>query len=99
MRISDWSSDVCSSDLVAQPGGCEAGRRSRRFHRVNVALVLRRRSTGEGQRDRPQVEVKEAIAQPRLVVVVALGLRGGDDLDLPGVEAEDRKSTRLNSSH
>src|SRR3546814_9988607 len=24
MRISDWSSDVCSSDLVYRPVGCEA---------------------------------------------------------------------------
>src|SRR3546814_4252994 len=31
MRISDWSSDVCSSDL---PPGREAARRSRRFARV-----------------------------------------------------------------
>src|SRR3546814_11047951 len=35
MRISDWSSDVCSSDLLRRPrrsgvGGVEAGRRSRR---------------------------------------------------------------------
>src|SRR3546814_19071177 len=32
MRISDWSSDVCSSDLVAQPGRVlRSGRRSRTF--------------------------------------------------------------------
>src|SRR3546814_9855048 len=29
MRISDWSSDVCSSDLVARPGGKAALRQVR----------------------------------------------------------------------
>src|SRR3546814_14744365 len=27
MRISDWSSDVCSSDLAVRPRGCRLGRR------------------------------------------------------------------------
>ena len=82
---------------MAQPGGCEAGRQSR-LHRVDVALVLRCRGASEGQCDRPEVEVEQAIAQPRLVVVVALRLRGGDDLDLAGVEPEafvDRANLRF----
>ena len=83
---------------MAQPGGCEAGRRSRCLHRIDVALVLRRRGAGEGQCDRPQVEIEQAIAQPRLVVVIALRLRSSDDLDLAGVEPEafvDRADLRL----
>src|SRR5256885_15411897 len=85
---------------VAQPRGCEGrgiGMRSGK-HRVDVALVLRRGSTREGQRRGAQVEVKQAIAETRLVVVVALGLRGGDNLDLAAVEAEafvDRANLRL----
>ena len=35
-------------------------------HRVDVALVLRRGSTREGQRRGAQVEVKQAIAETRL---------------------------------
>src|SRR3546814_20019888 len=48
MRISDWSSDVCSSDL----------------------------------------QLEQPVAAAGLQVVVALGLRRGDQLDLPRVEAE-----------
>ena len=50
------------------------------------------------QRRRPQVEVEQAVSETGLVVVVALGLRGGDDFDLPPVEAEalvDRANLRL----
>src|SRR3546814_18500703 len=47
MRISDWSSDVCSSDL----------------------------------------QLEQPVAAAGLQVVVALGLRRGDQLDLPRVEA------------
>src|SRR3546814_16026982 len=80
-----------------------------------TTLFRSRGRAREGQRRRPQVEVEHAVAETGLVVVVALGLRGGDDFDLPPVEAEalvdranlrlgrlrvrDRKSTRLNSSH
>src|SRR3546814_13660035 len=43
MRISDWSSDVCSSDLAPQYGDVPAGRG--RFH------PRRRRQQGQGCRD------------------------------------------------
>src|SRR3546814_3865260 len=69
-----------------------------RFRSVYVALVLRRGRAREGQRRRPQVEVEQAVAETGLVVVVALGPRGGDDFDLPPVEAEalvDRANLRL----
>src|SRR3546814_9314169 len=33
MRISDWSSDVCSSDLFADPGGGGAAHRAQRHFR------------------------------------------------------------------
>lgn len=53
---------------------------------------------GKGQRGWPQVEVEQAIAQARLVVVVTLGLRGRHDLDLARVQPEafiDRADLRL----
>ena len=87
---------------MAQPGAREAGhagvQQDAAKNFINGALVLRRGSAREGQRRRPQVEVEHAVAEAGLVVVVALGLRGGDDLDLPAVEAEalvDRPDLRL----
>ncbi len=83
---------------MAQPRAGEAGCAGLRQHAVYVALVLRCGCACEGERGRPQVEVEQAIAKARLVVVVLLGLRGGDDLDLPAVEAEaliDRANLRL----
>jgi hypothetical protein len=70
---------------MAQPGACEARCSRIAQHAVDGALVLRRRSARKGQRDRPEVQIEQAIAQTRLVVVVALGLGSGDDLDLPGI--------------
>src|SRR3546814_11864265 len=32
MRISDWSSDVCSSDLIRGGGACDVGREQHRLH-------------------------------------------------------------------
>src|SRR3546814_8495888 len=83
---------------MAQPGAREAGCAGVQQQAVYVALVLRRGRAREGQRRRPQVEVEQAVAETGLVVVVALGLRGGDDFDLPPVEAEalvDRANLRL----
>lgn len=83
---------------MAQPCAREAGRAGVQQHAIHVALVLRRGSAREGQRRQSQVEVEQAVAEAGLVVVVALGLRGGDDLDLPPVEAEalvDRANLRL----
>ena len=45
-----------------------------------------------------QVEVEQAIAEARLVVVIALGLCGRHDLNLAAVQAEafvDRANLRL----
>ena len=73
---------------MAQPGAREAGHAGIQQHTVYVALVLRRGRAREGQRRRPQVEVEQAVAETGLVVVVALGLRGGDDFDLARVQPE-----------
>src|SRR3546814_8340534 len=103
MRISDWSSYVCSSDLFVDGGAeCAARRSCRRDHpfrrvrphatptraaRMNILLVL--------------------IPVTVLVVAVAVWLffwavnhQQFEDLDSPAELPlmEDRKSTRLNSS-
>src|SRR3546814_11534301 len=58
MRISDWSSDVCSSDRIARANrGC---RRQRGFARALIRLLIRPR-IGEDQR----VNCKRLVAQQR----------------------------------
>src|SRR3546814_5605450 len=115
MRISDWSSDVCSSDLV---------RLARREEGLQLEHVLRE-AVGGGRRApqrlqgrlvgagrAPQAEVDAAGEQLRQGAELL-----GDDVgsmvrqhdaaraDAKGAGAagdvsdEDRKSTRLNSSH
>ena len=73
---------------LAQPGFGKAGVSRTLKDAIDGALIIRRRGAGEGERDRPQAEIEQAIAEPRLVVVVALGLCVGDDGDLPVIEAE-----------
>src|SRR3546814_7980655 len=45
MRISDWSSDVCSSDLIDQLNELKSGRTANR--RTDVARLHRRYDVGE----------------------------------------------------
>src|SRR3546814_1213947 len=111
MRISDWSSDVCSSDLLALVGTEED----------HVAIFGAAAFEHAGQRGIVQI-----LDDRRLQTITALGLVFDDDvresactidLDEFGVlvdvaarqlratgnaqrgDAADRKSTRLNSSH
>src|SRR3546814_8754063 len=97
MRISDWSSDVCSSD----PGDGHATRLGH-VRRGRLLLLVE-----DPRHLRPEV------AQPLLLQyqarphhpgtgppaaeVVRGWLGTGEDAELPRVQ--DRKSTRLNSSH
>src|SRR3546814_10837367 len=106
MRISDWSSDVCSSDL--RPGTAEGGAHGcgpalhltripdplppERTHPRPPVLWLAKTANPQGRHcsRRHEPEAGEKIAR--------IGCRrmGGDRCaDLNG----DRKSTRLNSSH
>src|SRR3546814_6367732 len=104
MRISDWSSDVCSSDLIGdhlagpRKGFVDAPQRTarvavrqRRLARSGIALAPLPRAV-----DAQHEEGQPARADP---------LQRGQpvrDLFEPGAEApleqQDRKSTRLNSS-
>src|SRR3546814_13808161 len=43
MRISDWSSDVCSSDLLAPPPVSESGHKGREF----IAEITPKRELGD----------------------------------------------------
>src|SRR3546814_2661721 len=101
MRISDWSSDVCSSDL-----GCAVGqflladddediivgfilvRRCRRIDPVAAGVAA----------EQDDLEDARALAAPGRIFG-GLAELVQDDLDDVLQLALDRKSTRLNSSH
>src|SRR3546814_6303110 len=95
MRISDWSSDVCSSDLLDQ------------FHAPAVPCpfedeVISRPEKDEpdektDRRDRNGVEHSRP-GRHRHDVAIA-DRRDSDHREIEHVAKADRKSTRLNSSH
>src|SRR3546814_14036413 len=72
MRISDWSSDVCSSDL--RPDRADlgalgpAGPGGRRGQRGRAALCLRRRAAVAAQPDLDLREPADALADRKSVV-------------------------------
>src|SRR3546814_4677249 len=105
MRISDWSSDVCSSDLAdlqalqilpgvdlaAEPAaGLGAARTGIEGHQAEVGIgLLPQRLPAAVGQPGRQLDRAEAEGDGREVVE---GLRLADPV-------VDRKSTRLNSSH
>src|SRR3546814_7902960 len=103
MRISDWSSDVCSSDLVW-------GGQGHHRHRVVWAGILRTAPTraqasgGIGMR-RPvphsNTQTPATTPKRRCAVYTRKSTDEGLDMEYNSLEAqrEDRKSIRLNSSH
>src|SRR3546814_7656119 len=98
MRISDWSSDVCSSDLL-----------------VGIAQHFQyEAAAARPQRDKLFLPAQCQLAEPDLLCAFQgfaqddIGffgkLVGGNDIIGLGIiedvdRVEDRKSTRLNSSH
>src|SRR3546814_7655322 len=103
MRISDWSSDVCSSDLELEEDLRQLKARLERISRTGSGKIIRLRAVaavflllaGVGLcwylvADRPSSSlfsgyISEDVHPGRSRAVLTL--------------AEDRKSTRLNSSH
>src|SRR3546814_5490634 len=96
MRISNWSSDGCSSDLVAHTGeagegfGAAAHRdaepgdlRQPARHQRGAGIVAGAEPVAHADRDRDDILEHPADLAAEQV----------------GVGVEDRKSTRLNSSH
>src|SRR3546814_7642265 len=83
MRISDWSSDVCSSDLPA-----------------DVADRDGEDDRPEHCRDRREADQQERDDGDQRAEVEAVGTgHRPEALPPPHGDAQDRKSTRLNSSH
>src|SRR3546814_6641959 len=106
MRISDWSSDVCSSDLD-RPGR-NAARRGHAVRAVRPGDVVAAPQTAARRRcgaarvtwDPLQQEVLEALGHT-VYRATGPGLAplSDDPLLHALLRAADRKSTRLNSSH
>src|SRR3546814_3364923 len=113
MRISDWSSDVCSSDLSAC-GGLYPGLSSRLLTMADLPAVAALRAAVLAELAVPDLYVPEEpafmpahisgcgvtigiFASEDLIAYSALGLGGADHAEMAA--ALDRKSTRLNSSH
>src|SRR3546814_2119750 len=98
MRISDWSSDVCSSDLVFG----EARQRHELLHLLDAAVFGRRAQETQLARTAvgaPEIRAvdNDPTAQPRRDQDVE---KARQRLPEPELHlARDRKSTRLNSSH
>src|SRR3546814_1325265 len=98
MRISDWSSDVCSSDLVLFAG--QPGKDAALFGTVADAQV---RNAIGGQVDRfGALDADRALA--RAGQAQNRAQRGGAPRAVTAQQRDhlalrDRKSTRLNSSH
>src|SRR3546814_1637581 len=107
MRISDWSSDVCSSDLLVPPNPKEFDS-ARRTGRSFAAWGVRSMSAqlGEGlSRLRVGGTTLSRIARIEKIASTAPAAPSRwpiadlvDDIDT-FFTASDRKSTRLNSSH
>src|SRR3546814_3194614 len=100
MRISDWSSDVCSSDLIFfQPGDIDVNIERTRIAadvqhlQINspVHLRINTRGVDAGEIERGCLDLLQAdetaLDQAAIEIVVAVR------------RILDRKSTRLNSSH
>src|SRR3546814_8686565 len=107
MRISDWSSDVCSSDLPGRRAAVP--RQNLCFFKVHVHR-MRPGGTGiavtpdfggsllrECRRDGRVHEL--AIDRPQAHVMVEYPLALGHHFAEVNLGEGDRKSTRLNSSH
>src|SRR3546814_8528164 len=101
MRISDWSSDVCSSDLITSLDAPED--RLWRWQATGELLAL----LVEFQRPQPRREARQLVRRPPLRwrwaerQRIAFGARPELLVQphIARVAAGDRKSTRLNSSH
>src|SRR3546814_10458083 len=101
MRISDWSSDVCSSDLAA-----DGGRAAIAPYRCCIDHVLQRiplEATEQPQAGDDALDLARRLAVRAAGHAVDIGAAiQADLLENKAVQVhdmEDRKSTRLNSSH
>src|SRR3546814_1625798 len=100
MRISDWSSDVCSSDLGATII-LDLDRPPDALHRRQRLAVPRDIDARVGRDIAAVPQIVLALGAARADAVARLANAAIPGLDPPRQPRprEDRKSTRLNSSH
>src|SRR3546814_8436181 len=97
MRISDWSSDVCSSDLIAD--GLDAFANYGYTHSRIKAYGVDPTQVGNWTPYVPK-ETWSMGLQYRTPITDDIGIFARGDVDHTGKQYwEDRKSTRLNTSH
>src|SRR3546814_8832896 len=102
MRISDWSSDVCSSDLLLEhqdadrdAGGIEqVGRQAN--HGVYVAVLEQLGADVRFLAAAEQHTVREDDGHHAVVLQIVQPMKEEGEV---GGALGDRKSTRMNSSH
>src|SRR3546814_10850441 len=102
MRISDWSSDVCSSDLIDDDGDLLSifARMAKRGERIGGFARL-----ADEERQAIRLDHRRTIAKFRCHIEIdrhARELFEPVARNHPGIKARaagNRKSTRLNSSH
>src|SRR3546814_11454910 len=73
---------------MPEPGFREAIVAMRFDERADCIEVAALRGGREGERNRPETEVEQSVAERRLAVIVALGRSARDDLDLAIIESE-----------
>src|SRR3546814_6044733 len=110
MRISDWSSDVCSSDLFLAVTAEESGLLGSKYYAENPVFPLAQTVGGVNMDAlNPAGPAKDIVVVGRgkseldayLEKIAAAAKRTVVDEPTPekGFYYRDRKSTRLNSSH
>src|SRR3546814_3266612 len=91
MRISDWSSDVCSSDLRRRRiGDLPQGQQRRAVGHEDRGIVGEIGGDSEAERIDEEIASLGDVAHGEAAMMGAL---------CQGFGVEDRKSTRLNSRH
>src|SRR3546814_2873338 len=98
MRISDWSSDVCSSDLTVRDWFHEAGNYVDPLDRAAEALA--------GEIAGTEAVSEAALARRLTTEGISIAESADEEAPMRSFDAarglltiKDRKSTRLNSSH
>src|SRR3546814_10170204 len=105
MRISDWSSDVCSSDLEERWKTDEAAIKEE-LERLGAAYIS---ADAQSSNEKQIADIEGLIArganalivlaQDAEAVVPAISRAQAEGIPVVGYDRLDRKSTRLNSSH
>src|SRR3546814_6103554 len=106
MRISDWSSDVCSSDLIFREGhgargrdvvtDIEPGLYPVNGDRAQLSQLLHNLVSNSAKYGRPETPITIRLDAPGTMIKLSV-TDESDGIDLRHLP--DRKSTRMNSSH